>query len=72
MLLKALSTIPHLLVTLFLLFPTACTLPQWNIALIVIGASAMLFTLVTAVCITVIVGVFYLKSKLCQVVVVLK
>ena len=68
MVLKTLSTIPHLLVTLFLL--TACTLPQWNIALIVIGASAMFFTLVTAIVVTVLVGVFYLKSKLCQVVVV--
>lgn len=55
----------------FSLCPTVCTLPQWNIALIVIGASAMLFSLVTAVFITVTLGVSYFsKSKLCQVVLV--
>ena len=54
----------------FSLCPTVCTLPQWNIALIVIGASAMLFTLLTAIAITPIVtNYLHSNSELCQVVV---
>ena len=55
--------------SLITFIPTVCLLPQWNIALIAIGASAMLFTLVTAILIIGIVVLFFHRnSELCEVV----
>ena len=55
--------------SLFTFIPTVCLLPQWNIALIAIGASAMLFTLVTAIFIIgIVVHFFHCNSELCEVV----
>ena len=53
----------------FFSIPTVCLIPQWNIALIVIGASAMFFTLVTAIVVTLmVVHAFHSKGELSEVV----
>ena len=50
--------------SLFTFIPTVCSLPQWNIALIAIGASAMPFTLVTAIFIIgIVVHFFHCNSE---------
>ena len=47
-----------------------CTAPQWKIALIVVGASAMFFTLIAAISIimVIVVNSFHSKGELCEVV----
>ena len=45
-----------------------CTAPQWKIALIVVGASAMFFTLIAAIIMVIVVNSFHSKGELCEVV----
>ena len=42
-----------------------CTAPQWKIALIVVGASAMFFTLIAAIIMVIVVNSFHSKGELC-------
>lgn len=45
-----------------------CTAPQWKIALIVVGASAVFFTLIAAIIMVIVVNSFHSKGELCEVV----